>query len=194
MAPKDEAELRDMMLTAIEHNGPAALRYPRGNGVGVDISSPPKVIEIGKAEVLRDGSEVAILALGDMVPAAKQAAEMLAKDGVDATVVNARFIKPLDSSLISRLARECRLIVTVEDAYLAGGFGSAVLEDLEENGLADSVKVVRMGVPDEIVSHGDPKILLGQYGLTAEGISAKVVESLGAMDHRAHPPRIQAVR
>jgi 1-deoxy-D-xylulose-5-phosphate synthase len=194
MAPKDEAELRDMMLTAIEHDGPAALRYPRGNGVGVDISSPPKLIEIGKAEVLREGGEVAILALGDMVPAAVQAAEMLAKDGIEAAIVNARFVKPLDSDLIARLARECELIVTVENAYLAGGFGSAVLEHLEECGLSDSVRVVRIGVPDEIVSHGDPKILLGQYGLTAEGIFAKVTESFDAMDHRARPPRIQAVR
>jgi len=190
MAPKDEAEMRDMMLTAIEHNGPAALRYPRGNGLGVDISSPPKLIEIGKAEVLRKGNgEVAILAYGDMVDAATKAAEMLVKDGIDATVVNARFVKPLDADLIAALARDNRLILTVENAYLAGGFGSAVLECLEEQGLADD------GVPDEIVTHGDPKILLAQYGLDANGIRSKTIETLDAMDEgRISQKRIKAVR
>jgi 1-deoxy-D-xylulose-5-phosphate synthase len=195
MAPKDEAELRDMMLTAIEHNGPAALRYPRGNGVGVDISSPPKLIEIGKAEIIRDGrGEVAILGLGDMVAAAREAGEMLAKDGVDAAVVNARFVKPLDVDLLKALARGKRLIVTVENAYLAGGFGSALLECLEEEGMADQVKVVRIGVPDEIVTHGDPKALLAGYGLSAEGIYSKVIESLDAMDERHAAPRMKAVK
>ncbi len=196
MAPKDEAEMRDMMLTAIEHNGPAALRYPRGNGLGVDISSPPKLIEIGKAEVLRKGNgEVAILAYGDMVDAATKAAEMLVKDGIDATVVNARFVKPLDADLIAALARDNRLILTVENAYLAGGFGSAVLECLEEQGLADEVRVVRLGVPDEIVTHGDPKILLAQYGLDANGIRSKTIETLDAMDEgRISQKRIKAVR
>ncbi len=196
MAPKDEAELRDMMLTAIEHNGPAALRYPRGNGSGVDISAPPKLIEIGKAEIIRDGSgDVAVLAYGDMVAPAVTAGEMLRKNGIDATIVNARFVKPLDAELITNLARTKRLILTVENAYLAGGFGSAVLELLEEKGLADAVRVVRLGVPDEIVTHGDPKILLGQYGLDADGIYSKVVETLDEMDEgRVEQKRIQAVR
>lgn len=195
MAPKDEAEMRDMMLTAIEHNGPAALRYPRGNGLGVDISSPPKLIEIGKAEVLRDGNgEVAILAYGDMVAAAITAAESLAKDGINPTVVNARFVKPLDGDIIAKLAREKRLILTVENAYLSGGFGSAVLECLEEQGLADEVRVVRLGVPDEIVTHGDPKILLAQYGLDADGIRSKTLETLDALDDRLPQKRIKAVR
>jgi len=184
MAPKDEAELRDMMLTAINHPGPAALRYPRGNGYGVDISAEPKQIEIGKAEVLREGGEVSILAYGSMVYPAVHAAENLAKDGIDAGVINARFVKPLDSELILSLAQASRLIVTVEEAYLAGGFGSAVLELLEEHGLADKVRVVRMGVPDQIVTHGDPKMLLGQFGLDAEGIAARVRETLEIMDER----------
>ena len=195
MAPKDEAEMRDMMLTAIEHNGPAALRYPRGNGLGVDISSPPKLIEVGKAEVIRDGKgEVAILAYGDMVSAAVEAAEMLAKDGINPTVVNARFVKPLDGDIIAKLACEKRLILTVENAYLSGGFGSAVLECLEEQGLADEVRVVRLGVPDEIVTHGDPKILLAQYGLDADGIRSKTLETLDALDDRLPQKRIKAVR
>ncbi|MFL6373080.1 MAG: 1-deoxy-D-xylulose-5-phosphate synthase, partial [Pyrinomonadaceae bacterium] len=126
MAPKDEGELRDMLFTAIEHPGPAALRYPRGNGFGVDISSPPQKLEIGKAEVLKEGSDVAILAYGEMVYPAVEAAEELSKEGIQATVVNARFVKPLDEELITKIATSHRLILTAEDAYLAGGFGSAV--------------------------------------------------------------------
>lgn len=184
MAPKDEGEMRDMMLTAVEHPGPAAIRYPRGNGFGVDISAPPKEIEIGKAEVLRDGVETAILAYGSMAYPAMTAAENLEKDGIEATVVNMRFVKPLDSELILDLAQTNQLIVTVEEAYLAGGFGSAVMELLEENGLQDKVKVVRMGVPDEIVPHGDPKVLLGGYGLDADGIYTKVKDSLESIEGR----------
>jgi 1-deoxy-D-xylulose-5-phosphate synthase len=198
MAPKDEAEMRDMMLTAIEYPGPAALRYPRGNGFGVDISSAPKKIEIGKAEIIRgetDGGEIAILAYGSMVYPAVEAAQNLEKDGIASTVINARFVKPLDSELIIALARSMRLIVTVEDAYLAGGFGSAVLELLEENSLSDKIKVVRMGVPDRIVTHGDPKLLLAKYGLDADGIYSKVIETLDIMDEkRTNKTKIKAVR
>ncbi|MBP7416818.1 MAG: 1-deoxy-D-xylulose-5-phosphate synthase [Pyrinomonadaceae bacterium] len=195
MAPKDEAELRDMMLTAIEHPGAAAIRYPRGNGFGVDISSPPKQIEIGKAEVLKEGGDVAIIAYGSMVGPAVEAAAKLEKDGIAATVVNARFVKPLDAELIKKLATAMSLIVTVEDAYLSGGFGSAVLELLEENGLADKIKVVRMGVPDEIVTHGDPKILLAKYGLDPDGIYAKVHETLESMvENDLSRKRIKAVK
>lgn len=178
MAPKDEAEFRDMILTSIEHPGPSAIRYPRGSGHGVDISAPPKLIEIGKAEVLREGKDAAIIAFGSMVYPAVEAAENLAKEGVQATVVNARFVKPLDAETILGIARQTHLIITVEEAYLMGGFGSAVLELLEENGLQDEVKVVRMGVPDEIVTHGDPKKLLADYGLDADGIEKRVLLSL----------------
>lgn len=198
MAPKDEAEMRDMMLTAIEHEGPAALRYPRGNGQGVDISSPPKQIEIGKAEVIEgdaDDGDVAILAYGPVVYTALDVARSLKKDGVDTTVVNARFVKPLDGEMIARVANSHDLIVTVEDAYLAGGFGSAVLELLEEKGLADKVKVVRIGVADEIVTHGDPKILMAKYGLDAEGIYSKTREALASFDKsRDSRKRIKAVK
>lgn len=182
MAPKDEKEMRDMMLTAIDHPGPAALRYPRGNGVGVDISDAPKRLEIGKAEILRKGSGVAIVAIGSMVYPALEAAKNLEKLGVDATVVNARFIKPLDSETLLDVARTHDLIVTVEEAYLAGGFGSAVLELLEEHDMQDEVKFVRMGVPDRIVTHGDPKLLLAKYGLDADGIYLKVKERLGSIE------------
>ena len=195
MAPKDEAEMRDMLLTAIEHPSPAAIRYPRGNGYGVDVSEAPKILGIGKAEILRDGGDMAILAYGSMVYPAVQAAENLAKDGINTTVVNARFVKPLDSELILALAQSKRVIITVEEAYLAGGFGSAVMELLEENGLLDSVKLVRMGVPDQIVPHGDPKFLLAKYGLDADGIYSKVKETTEVLeDHGAGKRRLKIVR
>lgn len=179
MAPKDEREMRDMLLTAIDDPSPAAIRYPRGNGQGIDISAAPQKMPIGKAEILRDGADDAvILAVGSMVYPAMNAAALLEKDGIDVSVVNARFIKPLDGELILELARAKRTIITVEEAYLAGGFGSAVLEFLEENDLQDKVKVVRMGVPDRIVTHGDAKLLLAKYGLDADGIYTRVRKSV----------------
>ncbi|HKS27583.1 MAG TPA: 1-deoxy-D-xylulose-5-phosphate synthase [Pyrinomonadaceae bacterium] len=184
MAPKDEAELRDMMLTAIEHTGPAALRYPRGNGVGVSIDRAPQLLEVGKGEILRDGGDIGIVAYGSMVYPSLQAAEHLAAEGIETTVVNARFVKPLDAGLLLALARTKRLIVTVEEAYLAGGFGSAVMELLEENGLLDSVRVVRMGLPDRLVTHGDAKLLLAKYGLDSDGIYTRVKESIEVLDDR----------
>jgi 1-deoxy-D-xylulose-5-phosphate synthase len=185
MAPKDEGEMRDMMLTAIEYPGPAALRYPRGNGVGCDILRAPQVLEIGKGEILHDGGgDVAIVAYGSMVYPSLKAAEQLAGDGIESTVVNARFVKPLDAELLLALARTRRLIVTVEEAYLAGGFGSAVMELLEENGLQDQVRVVRMGVPDRLVTHGDSKLLLAKYGLDADGIYTRVKESVEVLEDR----------
>ncbi|MBD0324925.1 MAG: 1-deoxy-D-xylulose-5-phosphate synthase, partial [Pyrinomonadaceae bacterium] len=184
MAPKDEGEMRDMLLTAIEYPGPAALRYPRGNGVGADISREPQTLEIGKGEILRDGGDVAIIAYGSMVYPSLKAAEQLAGEGIETTVVNARFVKPLDAGLLLALARTRRLIVTVEEAYLAGGFGSAVMELLEENGLQDQVRVVRMGVPDRLVTHGDPKLLLAKYGLDPDGIYTRVKESIEVLEDR----------
>ena len=184
MAPKDEGELRDMLLTAIEHPGPAALRYPRGNGLGIDITREPQLLEIGKGEILRDGGDVAIVAYGSMVHPSLFAAENLLKDGIETTVVNARFVKPLDAGLLLALARTKRLIVTVEEAYLAGGFGSAVMELLEENGLLDQVRVVRMGIPDRLITHGDAKLLLAKYGLDADGIYTRVKESFEVLEDR----------
>jgi 1-deoxy-D-xylulose-5-phosphate synthase len=189
MAPKDEGEMRDMLYTMLQHEGPAAMRYPRGNGVGADITREPHLLEVGKAELLRDGGEVAIVAYGSMVHPAAEAAAHLAKSGVEATVVNARFVKPLDSGLLLALARTKRLIVTVEEAYLAGGFGSAVMELLEENGLLDSVKLVRMGVPDRIITHGDPKLLLAKYGLDADGIYTRARAAWEVLEERRSPSR-----
>lgn len=189
MAPKDEGEMRDMLLTMIDHVGPAAMRYPRGAGVGVPIDTEPQILEIGKGEILRDGGEVAIVAYGSMVHPSLQAAENLAKEGIETTVVNARFVKPLDAPLLLALARTKRLIVTVEEAYLSGGFGAAVLELLEENGLLDRVRVVRMGIPDRLVTHGDPKLLLAKYGLDSDGIYTRVKESIEILEERRAKPR-----
>jgi 1-deoxy-D-xylulose-5-phosphate synthase len=195
MAPRDEGEMRDMILTSIEFDGPAAIRYPRGNGVGADIEREPQLLEIGKGETLRTGTDVVVVAYGSMVNPAMDAAKMLEKDGVDATVVNARFVKPLDEELILSLLDDHRVIVTVEEAYLAGGFGSAVMELLESKGLQDAVKVVRMGVPDKIVTHGDPRLLLAKYGLDADGIHAKTLESVRALGERkSEPKRLRVVR
>ena len=194
MAPKDEAEMRDMMLTAIDHPGPAAIRYPRGNGTGVDISGAPQKIALGKGEILRKGSDVAIIAYGSMVQPAIDAAEKLAADGIKPTVVNARFVKPLDEELILSIANENKILVTVEEAYLAGGFGSAVMELLESRGLQDKLKVVRMGVPDEIVPHGDPKKLLAQYGLDADGIAARAIAEISKTEgHSSENKRLRVV-
>jgi 1-deoxy-D-xylulose-5-phosphate synthase len=184
MAPKDEGEMRDMMFTMIDHVGPVAMRYPRGSGVGASIDREPQRLEIGKAEILRDGGEIAIVAYGSMVHPSSQAAENLAREGIETTVVNARFVKPLDSALLLALARTKRLIVTVEEAYLAGGFGSAVLELLEENCLQDKVRVLRLGIPDRLITHGDPQLLLAKYSLDADGIYTRVKETIDVMDER----------
>jgi 1-deoxy-D-xylulose-5-phosphate synthase len=195
MAPKDEAELRDMMRTAIEHPAPAAIRYPRGNGIGVDISGDPKLLEIGKAEVLQEGGDLAIIAYGSMVYPALEAAASLEKGGIDATVVNARFVKPLDENLILQLAQTKRLIVTVEESYLMGGFGSAIMELLEMRDLLQTVKVVRIGVPDKIITHGDANLLLAKYGLDADGIYTKVKETVEAMESaKFKRPKVQRIR
>ncbi len=195
-APKDEAEMRDLLYTIINHPSPAAIRYPRGNGYGVDISQKPKKLEIGKAEILREGEGVAILAYGSMVYPAMEAAENFAKDGIEATVVNARFVKPLDEKLILELLEDHSLILTVEEAYLAGGFGSAVLEFLEEKKVLNDVRVVRLGVPDRIITHGDPNLLKAKYGLDADGIYNKLKENIEYIETRrtAENKRLKLVK
>ena len=175
MAPKDENELRHMLKTAIEYNGPASVRYPRGNGLGVPMDEEIHALEIGKAEILRDGTDVAIIGIGTQVSYCAQAAERLAAEGLNPTVVNARFVKPLDAELILALARSHGAIVTVEDHNLMGGFGSAVMELLEENRLSE-VRVLRMGFPDKLIEHASQSLLLAKYGLDADGIYLRVKE------------------
>jgi len=169
MAPKDENELRDMLFTAVEHPGPIALRYPRGRGVGVAFSSTLSQLPIGKAEVLREGEDLLILALGASVYPALDAAKELDKQGFSATVVNARFVKPLDEHLILSLAAKHGRVLTVEENVLAGGFGSAVLELLADQNLF-GITVKRLGIPDVFVEHGTQDILRKKYGLDAAGI------------------------
>ncbi len=169
MAPKDENELRDMLFTAVEHPGPVALRYPRGRGVGVAFSSTLSKVPIGKAEVLREGEDLLILALGASVYPALEAARELDQHGFKATVVNARFIKPLDEQLILTLAAKHGRVLTVEENVVAGGFGSAVLELLADQGLF-GVSVKRLGIGDCFVEHGAQDILRKKYELDAAGI------------------------
>ncbi|HWP43769.1 MAG TPA: 1-deoxy-D-xylulose-5-phosphate synthase, partial [Blastocatellia bacterium] len=173
MAPKDENELRHMLKTAVEYNGPASVRYPRGSGVGVAMDEEMRALEIGKAEILREGTDVAILGIGAEVSYCMKAAERLASEGVNATVVNARFVKPLDDELILALARSHGSIVTVEDHYLMGGFGSAVMELLEERKV-NNVRVLRLAFPDRLIEHGPQSLLLAKYGLDADGIYSQV--------------------
>ncbi len=186
MAPRDEGELRDMLVTALSVDGPASVRYPRGEGEGVDITREPEVLEVGRAEVMREGEDAAILAVGTMVYRALEAAEALADEGIEAAVVNARFIKPLDEELILSLAERTGRLVTAEEGVLAGGFGAAVVEVLTDAGLSD-VRVTRLGIGDEFVPAGDRERLLEERLLSAEGI-ADAVRSLvgdGARDEQS---------
>jgi 1-deoxy-D-xylulose-5-phosphate synthase len=185
MAPKDENELRDMLYTAVQHPGPIALRYPRGQGVGVPFSSILQKVPIGQAEVLREGEDLLILALGASVYPALDAAAMLEEQGFSATVVNARFVKPLDEDLILTLAARHGRVLTVEENVLAGGFGSAVLELLVDREL--SVAVKRLGIPDTFVEHGSPAILRQKYGLDAGGI---LQGALAALQQPAQPKKV----
>ncbi|MFH0959185.1 MAG: 1-deoxy-D-xylulose-5-phosphate synthase [Pseudomonadota bacterium] len=169
MAPSDEDELADMLFTALKLGAPCAIRYPRAKGAGIKVKQFPELIEVGTARVVRHGTDLAIIALGSMLSAALQASDMLLATGVSAAVVNPRFVKPLDRDLIVNLAKSTGKLLIVEEGVLSGGFGSAVLELLGDEGL-DNVKVVRMGIPDEFVEHGTREELLSDYGLTPEGI------------------------
>ncbi len=170
IAPSSEDELADMLFTAIESGSPCAIRYPRAKGVGVPIKDFPEIVPLGKGAIARHGSDIVMLALGSMLYPALQAAEILETFGISACVVNPRFVKPLDGELIVRLARATGRVITVEEGVLAGGFGSAVLELLADEGLTD-VKVIRLGIPDVFVEHGTRNELLEDYGLTPQGIA-----------------------
>jgi 1-deoxy-D-xylulose-5-phosphate synthase len=173
MAPRDEGMLVHMLHTAISLDGPAAIRYPRGAGVGVELPSTPKLIGVGTGEILREGERVALVGYGSGVGKALGAAELLAERGVDVTVADARFAKPLDAPLLAALAAEHELLVTVEEGVLAGGFGSAVWESLSEEG-ALAPRILRVGLPDRYVTHGAPALLHEEVGFTAERIAERV--------------------
>ncbi|HEY6694898.1 MAG TPA: transketolase C-terminal domain-containing protein, partial [Solirubrobacteraceae bacterium] len=183
MAPRDEAMLVHMLHTALQIDGPTAIRYPRGEAVGVEIPARPEPIEVGTGEILREGERVAIVGYGTGVQKALGAADLLAEHGLDVTVADARFAKPLDAGLLAQLAAEHDLVVTVEEGVLMGGFGSAVWESLSEGGVAP--RILRVGLPDRYVTHGAPALLHEEVGYTpariAERISAAVLDRRGSL-------------
>jgi len=178
MMPRDQAELPPMLEYAVQQPNPVAVRYPRGGGVE-DCLPFQQAVETGKAEVLRRGNDVTLLAFGPCTYWALEAAYRLDAQGIQATVVNARFAKPLDEQLILDQAARTGRIITVEEHALSGGFGSAVLELIEARGLMHQVKVARIGLPDRFVEHGDPASLLAKYGVTVEAIEAAALHLVG---------------
>jgi 1-deoxy-D-xylulose-5-phosphate synthase len=178
MAPRDEAMLVHMLHTAIAHPGPAALRYPRGAAEGVALPEEPELVPIGKGEVLAEGRGVALLGYGYGVHVALEAAGLLADHGLQVTVADARFAKPLDGELAERLARDHDLLVTIEENVLPGGFGAGVLEHLEDAfaaGPAERARVLRVGLPDRYVTHGKPDLLRAEVGLTGQSVADRVL-------------------
>ncbi|MFH1784002.1 MAG: 1-deoxy-D-xylulose-5-phosphate synthase [bacterium] len=172
MAPKDEDELQHMLKTAIDYDGPIALRYPRGFGEGVKMEKELKILEIGKAEVLEEGNDVAVIAVGKSVSACWAAVKDARKQGINATLVNARFIKPLDEELIRTVALRCGRVLTVEENVLSGGFGSAVREMLADT----DIKVHCVGIPDKFIEHGSCDILRAKYGLSKDKIQERILQ------------------
>jgi 1-deoxy-D-xylulose-5-phosphate synthase len=176
MAPKDEDELADMMKTALQLPGPSAIRYPRGAVVGVARKAEPEVLEVGKAEVLKDGSDVAILGLGTMMPLARELAGRLEREGYSAAVVNPRFVKPIDREMLALYAGRVAAFVTFEDHVKMGGFGSAVVEALQD--MHSLVPVVRIGWPDQFIEHGKVDDLRAKHGLSVDEAYAQVLPLL----------------
>ncbi len=171
MAPKDENELRRMMVTALDHDGPVAIRYPRGTAVGVSLDPDPSPIPLGQAEILTRGDDLLILAIGKMVTDALEAHKRLKSDDIHCTVVNCRFVKPLDADQILKLVKQIPNIITVEENVLQGGFGSAVLELIGDQTITiRPVRIRRIGIPDEFIEHGAVSVLRTKYGLNADGI------------------------
>ncbi len=188
MAPRDENELQHMLKTALDLGRPAAIRYPRGAGLGVPLDPEPRRLEIGKAEILRRGRDVVLLALGSMVRPSIEAAGRLAEEGLEATVVNARFAAPVDRGLVSRLAKEPGVIVTAEEHVASGGFGGAVAELLADEGFSlgqagsagrAGVRLRRLALPDEPIMHGKVDQILARFGLDSRGIARAAEELVG---------------
>jgi len=176
MVPKDEDELSDMLYTAMLHNGPSAVRYPRGTGPGTPVKEHPVALPIGKAEVITDGDDVAIFGLGGLLPMANELAEKLEQQGYSAAVINPRFVKPLDRDMLAAYAKRVGAIVTFEDHVLMGGFGSAVIEALSE--MQIQVPVVRIGWPDRFIEHGKVEQLRARYGISVEAALEKLAPYL----------------
>jgi 1-deoxy-D-xylulose-5-phosphate synthase len=188
MAPRDEAMLVHMLHTALCYDdGPIALRYPRGEGVGVQLPAEPRSLPIGRGEILREAGpaaparRVALIGYGTGVGKALQAADLLAARGIAVTVADACFAKPIDAGLMAQLAAEHNLLVTVEEGVLAGGFGSAVWETLSEAGAA-TTRILRVGLPDRYVTHGKPALLHEEVGFTGERIAQRVEKAILARE------------
>jgi 1-deoxy-D-xylulose-5-phosphate synthase len=177
-APRDENQLQHLLVTGVECGRPFALRFPRGTAPGVALDPDPKPLAIGRGELLRAGGDVALVAIGKAVDSALAAAEQLAARGIDASVVDARFVKPLDLELLVRVGERTGCVVTVEDHALAGGFGSAVLEALAEH--APGVRVRRLGLPDQFIEHGDTDAQWRDAGIDAAGITGAAERALEA--------------
>jgi len=178
MQPKDEDEFVDMLWTMANYeNGPIAIRYPRGNGPGVTPKDKPVLLEIGKAEVVADGSDVALVGLGAMFEIAEQAKLELEKHGLSVALINPRWIKPLDAQTLETQARKVKVVCTLEDHVLMNGFGCGVMELLASAGVA--TPVVRIGWPDEFIEHGNVPVLRSNHGLTVENTVATVLKALG---------------
>lgn len=169
MAPKDENEMRRMLVTALQHNGPIAFRYPRGAGTGAIVDRVVQPIPIGKGELLQDGKDVLVLAIGRTVLEALDARSELSEKGISAAVVNCRFVKPIDTDLVCSLAKKIPRIITVEENVRQGGFGSAVLESLNDCGI-NGYQLERIGIADTFVQHGPQKLLRSKYRVDAAAI------------------------
>jgi 1-deoxy-D-xylulose-5-phosphate synthase len=187
MAPKDEAELQRMVVTGVNYtDGPIALRYPRGSGYGVPLMEEGwEPLPIGKGEILRNGDDLLMVGYGSMVYTAMQAAEMLGEHGIEATVINARFAKPLDTELILPLAQRIGRVVTLEEGCLIGGFGSGVAEALSNGDVLVPVK--RFGVPDQLVDHAKPDEAKADLGLTGAQIAEQIREAFFSQQQQPSP-------
>jgi len=180
MAPKDENELRKMLFTALSHDGPVAIRYPRGPGLGVEIDRELEAVPFGRAEILKEGSDIVIVALGSMVTKAIEASGILGEKGISAAVINARFVKPLDLTILHLAAKAGRMIIAEENTRL-GGLGSAVMESLSDEGIY-SVKIARVALPDAFIEHGPQEVLREKYGV---GTASILKAAEGLMTHEA---------
>ena len=184
MAPKDENELQHMVKSCISYDRPVAVRYPRGSSLGVEMDPMPQALPLGKGELLREGTDIALVAIGVTVHQAAEAAERLRKEGISAAVINARFVKPLDGDLIGAVAREVKCLLTVEESSAMGGFGSAVLELLSKKGIMN-IRTKCLGLPDRYIEQGPQDLLREKYTLTADGIHRQAKELLAQVAGRA---------